>query len=1079
MHIVTKFIQLFSLSAGLILTLSTARAQNPLLRKADEKIISPEEKKNTDTILIDRASGFKSVIVSGTIYEAVSGKPLAGISVRYKDLSASITDSAGSFSLKVPAYDVTILVEGEGFQSKEISLKGLKMVNASLYENSYTSFYDISNLPEGQYSGSQIPYAASSVQTQGAWNRSFETPDSYLQGKVAGLNVIRRSGTPGIGANLFLRGYTSIYATNQPLIVVDGIIYDNTDYGSSLLSNHYNNPLNYIDVKDIDNITIIKDGSSTYGTKGANGVILITTARARELATRIDFSTFGSFAVTPKKLPLLNASDYRVYLSEVLQTRGLSDAQIQAYPYMNDNPSNPDYYRYHYNTDWQKKVLNNSFAQNFYLKVTGGDNIAKYALSLGYMQNKGVIKATDLTRYNTRFNADLNLSKRLTATTNLSFSFNEQNLKDQGIAPKTNPLFLALVKAPILPVNEVSNTGIESPGIAEKDTFNISNPVAIMNNMIGINKNYRFSGSMGFNYNFSKFVRFATTVGITIDKIRETIFIPGKGVVNDTLSNAIVDNRSGSQVKRLFMLFNDTRLSYNRTFKNIHTLTANLGFRYIQSRTEQDFGLGYNSATDELVSVGNGVTTLRRTGGNIGDNRWVNTYLNAGYNLSGKYFLSFNMAVDGSSKFGSDINNGAIKMGDNRFALLPSLAGAWLISSENFMASSSAIELLKLRASFGLTGNEDIGNYTARQYYVSQNLLGIQGLVRGNFGNSALQWEQVRKINAGLDVSFLNERLNLSVDVYSNETSKMIINEPTPAATGLMYAVTNSGGMKTKGLEAAINSRIINNKLFKWDMGLNIAHYKSTITRLPVDNMITNFGGASILTSLNNDPNLFYGYKTSGVFSTDADALQAGNFVRTSTGSLIPFKGGDIIFTDVNGDHRIDANDRQVIGNPNPDFFGSVTSRLVWKNLSLEALFTFSQGNDIYNYVRNQLESVSGFYNQTAATRNSWRKNGDITSVPRAVWNDPMGNSRFSDRWIEDGSYFRMRTLSLSYNLPIKDGFLKYAVFYLSADNLFTLTKYLGYDPEMSGSESIFGQGVDIALEPQYKSVQLGVRIGL
>jgi TonB-linked SusC/RagA family outer membrane protein len=1042
------------------------------------KIVPTE--RTMDSALLRKAKALENAVaVTGSITEAASGKPLPGISIRYKDFSAAITDSLGMFSLKVPDYKTTVTIDGSGYQSKEIPLRGQSSIATALFEDSYNSYFDLAALPFGNKPKSRIPFAVNSVQTNGAWNRSFETPDSYLQGKVAGLNSIRRSGTPNIGANLFLRGYNSLYGTNQPLIVVDGVIFDNTEYGNSLISNNYTNPLAFIDVKDIDNFTVLKDGSSIYGTKGANGVIIITTARAKELATRIDFAAYGGINFAPSKLPVLNATDYRLYLSQLLQTTGLTNDQIQAYPYMNDNPSNPDYYRYHNNTDWQKEVLSNSYAQHMYLKVTGGDNIAKYALSLGYLKNEGVIKSNDLSRYNMRFNADLNLSKRLTALANLSYTFNEQNLRDQGLAIKTNPLFLALTKSPILSVREVSSTGIESPDLAGRDTFNISNPLALINNSLGVNQNYRFFGSMAFNYSLFKSISLHTTVGITMDKVRENSFIPSKGVATDTLSLGIANNRSGTQAKRLFNIFNESRISYNATFNHIHQLTANLGFRYIQSKTEQDFGQGFNSATDELKSVSFGLSTLRRIGGNIGEWRWINNYFNADYNLLDKYFLSFNVAADGSSRFGDDINAGAISLGSKKFAVMPSIAGAWLVSSEDFMRNASFFDLLKLRASFGLSGNDDIGNYAARQFYVSQNLLGVQGLVRGNFGNSQLQWEKVSKVNVGTDISLFNERFNLSLDVYNNRTSKMLINQPTAAQTGLLYAVTNSGGMKTSGVEATLSTRIINKSRLKWDVGVTVAKSASKITELPIAEIKTEFGGATMVTRMGSEPNLFYGFKTNGIYTTNADAVQDGYSVKTTNGTLLPFKGGDVRFMDINGDKIIDDADRQVIGNPNADVFGSLNSRLEWKQFSLEALFTFSKGNDIYNYLRNQLEAGSGYSNGTTALINSWKNNGDVTTIPKVAFGDPMGNSRFSDRWIEDGSYLRLRNLTFSYNLPFKSGFLKYSVVYLTGNNVFTLTKYLGYDPEFSAGESVFAQGIDLALEPQHRSVQIGLRFGL
>jgi TonB-linked SusC/RagA family outer membrane protein len=1031
---------------------------------------------NKDAIVVIKKQDKGDFNVAGVIKNAGTGKALGGIKVTYKDYSAAITDSTGAFVLNIPSPYVYILIEGEGFQSKQIALKGNSRITASLYEDTYTSFYDMANLPLGTATKNQTPFTVTSVQTDGNWERVTETPSSYLQGKVPGLNATRRSGTPNIGATMFLRGINSLYATNQPLVIVDGIIFDNADYGG-LISGHYTDPLSTIDPRDIDNITVIKDGSSTYGTKGANGVIIVTTARAKELGTRIDFAIYGGMNFKPAEYPVMNASEHRIYLSEILKSQGFTDAQIQAQPYMNDDKNNRDYFRYHNNTDWQDLVFNKSNTKNIYLKVTGGDNIAKYALSLGYMKNGAVVSSTDLTRYNMRFNGDLNLSKKLTAVADLSFTFNEQNLRDQGIEPKTNPIFLALVKSPFLRAKEVSDAGIESPTLAGRDTFNISNPVVLTENASGLNRSYRFLGSIGFNYQLTKSITAATTVGVIYDKIRENFFIPSKGVTTDTLFSAIASSRSGSMVKSFFSLYNDTRLTYNKRFRNVHELTARAGIRYLKSKAEQDYGLGYNSPIDQLISVQFGSNALREVGGSIGESAWFNTYLNADYSYLDKYFFSFNMAIDGSSRFGKHIPE-SLKIGSDKYAVLPSIAAAWLISSEKFM-KGNFVDVLKLRASYGLSGNDDVGNYAARQTYSSQNFLGLQGLVRSGFGNDRLQWEKISKLNVGLDISVLNERLNVTFDAYHNTTDKMLVYRSVPAASGSSFVITNSGEMFTNGIEALVNARIINSKTIKWDIGFNIAKSTSKIDRLPYDKILTSYAGATFITQKSSAPNLFYGYKMNGVFVSDNAAAQENLSLRKADGTLIPFKGGDVRFADINGDHVIDDNDRVVIGNPNPDFFGAITTKLTYQRFSLDGLFTYMQGNDVYNYTRSQLEGELGYYNQSLAVINRWKTNGDITNIPRATWGDPMGNSRFSDRWIEDGSYLRLRTVTLSYNVPFKQGSFKYAVVYITANNLFTLTKYKGFDPEFSASESIFGQGIDNTLDPQVRSVQVGLRIGL
>ena len=1022
----------------------------------------------------------KNVEIRGMVTDASTHQPLRAIRVVYQGYSAAITDSSGSFSLMVPNDNVTISLQGEGYQVKEIALKGRTTVAVSLFEDGYISYYDAANLPFGRQSINRIPYAVTSVQGTRNWAHAAETPDAFLQGKVVGLNMIRRSGTPNVGADIFLRGISSLYTSNQPLIVVDGVIYDNKDYGGSLIRNSYTNPLAFIDIKDIDNITVIKDGSSTYGTKGGNGVINITTARANELGTKIDVAAYGGVNFAPAELPVMDAGQYRTYLTDLLQSSGATESQIRSLPYMNDDPSNPEYYRYHNQTNWQDQVLDNGSFQNYYIKVSGGDNIARYALSLGYLSNSGIIKQTNLDRYHTRFNADLNLSKRLTATANLSFTYNDRKLKDQGDAYKTNPLYAALIKSPLIGVNELSSTGVKSPDITDTDIFNASNPAALINSMTGLNRNYRFQGSVGFNYLVSKDVNINTIFGVTVDKVRENLFVPRKGVVDDTLENGtIVDSRLGAQTKRILSVFNDTRISYDKLFNNIHRLSARAGVRFLAPKTEQDIETGANSATDQLRSVGNGIAALRRTSGELSKYRWLNTYVGADYSLLDKYFVSFNVAVDGSSRFGDDVPD-ALHINGNSFAVMPSLAAAWLISSEKFMAGSKIIDLLKLRASYGMSGNDDIGNYTAQQYYISQNFLGTQGLVRGSFENNQLQWESAHKANIGIDAALFNERVNITLDGYQNMTYKMIVNESLPTVSGINHALTNTGTMKTVGAEASLTGRVVNNASLKWDLGVNVAHYKSTINRLPVPyNIVTYYAGANILSSLKNTPNLFYGYKTNGVYGSDAEATTEGLGVRQSNGAIVPFKGGDMRFTDLNGDKLIDNNDRQVIGDPNPDFFGSVTNSITWKDLRLDAYFTFIQGNDIYNYTRRQLESQSNYNNQTTAIVNRWRNNGQITNMPRAFFGDQVGNSSFSDRWIEDGSYFRLKAATLSYYLPIKSDVLRYSVVYVTGNNLFTLTKYLGFDPEMSSTSGPIGQGVDLVLEPQYRSVQVGVRFGL
>jgi len=1029
--------------------------------KRGEPVVSNDQKRNT---------------VTGTILDAASKKPAPGVRVQVEGVSVDITDSLGNFSLKVPSLSAELLITGDGFATRQEPLKGRTIINISLLDDSHGSIHDNVVLPLGE-----MPQRNTTASVQqynvNTWTNADEMPDAALQGRIAGLQVTRRSGMQGAGASMFLRGNNSLYATNKPLIVVDNMIYDDNEYGRSLTANSVINPLSLIDMKDIDNISVIKDASSIYGTKGANGAIIITTAHTKDQATKISFASYAGYNEAPANLPVLNAADYRLYLGDVLKTTGISNTQVAAMPYMNDDRTAAGYFTYHNNTDWQKKVLSESYTNNYYLKVSGGDNIATYGLSMGFMKSQGVVKTTDLSRYNTRFNAEFNFSKRFKGYTNLAFTYNEQQLKDQGIADKTSPIFLALTKSPFLNDKELNDLGVESPNLSNVDILGKGNPSAIIQNMQAYNRYYRFFGSFGFKFDISKKFSATSLFGIVYDKIRENIFVPGKGVAKDTLSNAVANNRLGTQVKRLFSFYNDTHLDYVTSFNQHNNFAAHLGLRYQNNDAEQDFALGFNSATDELVSVQNGVSALRQVGGGIGQWNWMNAYLGADYNYKQKIFLTMNAALDGSSRFGVNAKEG-IEISGRKFPVLPSIGFAYLLSSEKFMANSF-IDILKLRLGIGYSGNDDIGNYNSRQTYGSQNMLGLQGLVRNGIANTSLQWETTQKRSLGMDLATWNERLNISVDLYDNYTTNMLVYESLPVASGFGSVLSNSGAMSNRGVEVSVNARLVQRPSLKWDLGFNIGKNKSNIDAVPGGSLYTNYANATLITANGQAASLFYGYQSMGIFKTAAEASTSALTTKNNKGEVLPFQAGDVKFKDLNGDKNIDENDRAVIGNPNPDFYGGINSRLIWKRFELNALFTFSKGNDVFNYLRYRLESQQDASNQIATVNNRWRTEGQITDMPRASWGDPLGNNRFSERWIEDGSYFRLRSLSVSYNIPLKSGLINDINIYVNGSNLFTLTNYKGFDPEFSVGSNLFVQGIDTGLQPQFKNVTLGLRLGL
>jgi TonB-linked SusC/RagA family outer membrane protein len=1012
--------------------------------------------------------------VTGRISDASTGLPLAAISVSVPNFSATTTNDSGLFVLKVPNYEVTLELSAKDYQLKEVSLKGRKNVSAKLYEDAFNSVFDVVNLPYSQKAKSQT--VNSVITVNATWANPSESPESMVQGKIVGLNTNFKSGALAVGANMFLRGYSSLYATNKPLIIVDGMIYDDECYSASQIKGFEANPLADIDVKDIESITVLKDAVSLYGSKAANGVILINTVHAHEAATKVEFYAHSGLNMTPKNLPVMNAADFKEYLTEQFQNNGLTSAWILAQPYMSTNTSSANYRKYNNNTNWQDEVFDRTRNQDYYLRVTGGDEIAKYGLSVGYLNNKGIIRNTDYSRYTTRFNADVSASTDLTINANLGFTYGEHNIMEDGLARKTNPLYLALTKSPFFTPSIIDSLGQTTQKLEDVDSLGVGNPQSVLNSLEAKNKAYRFVGSVKLNYRLGTNWNFSSMVGFTFDKNEQNVFIPDYGLVADTLTSAVAYSTVRSDIKRFTSIYNDNRIQFNKVYENKHSLTVNVGMRYNTNATRDDVGTSYNTPTDALKYLDSGTSILDRSDGSTGSWNWLSYYSGVDYSLFRKYFVSFNMSVDGSSRYGVDANG--ISLFSHKFGVFPSLGAAWLVSSENIMASITSIDLLKLRGSYGLTGNDDVGNFQNSKYYSSQRFIGYVGLVQGNIPNTKIQWETNKKLNLGLDMALLNERLQLAFDYYHNITDNMLTNTPTDLVSGYSSALINNGSLVNNGVELTIDGRIING-LVKWDLGAGIAHYINKLKKMPGGNYSTQISGATLLSAVGNPLGVFYGYKSNGVFASDAEAVASGQTNKLANGQTLAAKGGDIRFADLDNNGVIDANDREVIGDPNPDFTGMITSKLAWKGFTLDMLFTFSKGNDVFNALRLDLEAMSGYANQSNAVINRWRTDGQVTDIPKATPGDPMGNSRFSSRWIEDGSYLKLKTLSLSYDFKVKPRFFQNLLVYVAVNNVFTITNYLGYDPEFSMSSSALAQGIDAGLTPQFRSVYMGVKIGL
>jgi TonB-linked SusC/RagA family outer membrane protein len=1021
-------------------------------------------------------SGIK---ITGVVYNAVSKSPVEAASVQCGNFSSTFTQADGTFNIDVQTLHDVLTVTSRNTQVKDVFLAGRSHVEIFLVAEGMASFQE--KAYSAYESKKQLYVTQSVASVNGILDRSAKlspgSGEAAFDGKVAGLDVRARNGIKGVGSDMFLRGFSSLYGTNQPLVIVDGMIYDTESYGTSMISGYRSNAFAGIDEADIENVTVVRDASAIYGAKASNGVIFIRTSHATKQATEIDFSVNGSLEFAPESVPMMDAQDYRLYLNEMMLTKGFTSDSILQMPFMNLDPSVSGYYTYNNETDWQKKVFSDSYSSHYRLKIKGGDDVALYALSIGFLDQGGTVNGSDNNRFNFRFNSDIKFSPKVTLNSNISFHYLTKNITGSGIESVYDPVYLARVKAPFLQEYVQNDAGVASPELMSYDFLNISNPISLTNNMMQKDLNYRLFGSFNFNWAVAKDLTLSNLIGMSFDKSRQSIFVPRQGVAPIEVDNGIIENQMKARVLRHFVINNDFRATYKKQFGFDHKLHAMAGVRMNVNALEEDWSGDYNSANDQLRSLGNGNYLLRQKGGTLGD--WANMaiYANADYSLKNRYLFTVNVALDGSSRYGEQA--AGIGLLGTRFGVYPGVAMAWVVSSESFMANVDAVEFLKIRASYGLTGNDDIGNYTAQKYYTEKNFLGYQGIVDGNLWNPALGAERTSKMNLGLDMAFAKDRISLSADVYQNKTTNLFDYISTSIFSGYNGYYGNLGGFTTSGFDVSFNSRIVNKQLVKWDLGFVLGKYTTKVDELSGESRTTQIYGASVLTEVGSPVGVFYGYKTNGVFATTDQALESNLKNRMSNEELVSFSGGDVIFEDVTPDGIIDSKDRTVIGDPTPDFVGELNTRFAVGPVSIDAALAFSYGGDVYNYMRYSLENMNSTNNQTETVINRWKYEGQETNVPRAAYGDPMQNARFSDRWIEDGSYARLKHVTITYKLPFRSNFMKFAEVYASGINLLTFTNYKGLDSEFSLNGFALSQGIDVGMVPQSRAVLFGIRLGL
>ena len=772
-------------------------------------------------------------------------------------------------------------------------------------------------------------------------NREFEKTampsfEPALQGKIPGLQVIDRSGMPGEGSFLHIRGYNSLYSNAVPLIVIDGMVTRSEGFNNSIINGYHNNPLSDINLNNISTVTVLKDATETswYGIKGSNGVILINTDQPGTGKTTLDVNISGGIASFNRRIPLMKADLYKSYLMEQMYDAGMSNDQIfTAYPFMEQNKDYLHYEKYNNNTNWQDEIFRNGLITEANLKVKGGDERAMYAISGGYVSHNGIINNTDYKRFNFQFNSVVNVSANVNIGINLRFTNSKYNLMESGSLFQTNPIYAGLIKSPYLAAFQQDQQGVDLPVTEDKDEFGFSNPYVIVHKVSATNQGISFMGYSYLNYKINDKLTFKITFGLDRDKANERLFVPAWGIAPQ--GNGSARRSMKNKVDEFYSIMNEDYLSYNTAFNVIHHVNIDAGARIMVDRLAQEYGLAQNSATDEFRNLNTGKSDEVSFGGFENKSSWISYFTAIRYKLKDKYLASLFMSLDGSSRFGKEVDDG-IQLYNHPFAVLPVLGVAWRISREPFLRDVSWLNELKIKASYGLAGSDDFPDYSGTSRYVSIPYYQVTGFYMGGIANPRIKWESIRKMNTGLEISLFGDKLLFSFDYYRDHTFDMITHPGLPAWYGYTQSVDNGGECLNSGIDLDIYTRPVNRTL-KWEVDFNYSAYRNKVIDAGQDEFITQFTGGEKITVSGKPFGMFYGYNSLGIFSTQDEALEADLADKTGR----HFKGGDVHFEDRDGNHIINESDKMIIGNPHPKFYGGMYNKLTYRNFSVSVQISY------------------------------------------------------------------------------------------------------------------------------------------
>ncbi|MCO5238446.1 MAG: TonB-dependent receptor [Chitinophagaceae bacterium] len=996
-------------------------------------------------------------------------EPLEGVSVTVKSTQIGTTTNAdGRFLLSVPSANVELVFSFVGMQTQQVSVKNQNFIKV-IMETDIVGFEEVVAIGYGTAKKSDLTSAITKITAKDIKDRSKTNVMQSLAGKAAGIQILQTDGAAGFSPTVRVRGIASITAGTNPLYVIDGIPLENTD-------------LNIINPSDVESIEILKDASSAaiYGSRGSNGVVIITTKSGKKGKTRVDFNYERGMSKVSRHIDMMDSQEYiNFYIdarnnSWILAGGNISDpnsvrpSNFRIPPEFLENPAQFE------NTDWQDVVFRTGVTNNATLSVDGGNEKTSFSLSAGVFSEKGIIDNNNFNRFSLRSNINHEIIPKLSVGANVLLTkINEVPNVATGLGyhtvGKDGAVSAALQNVPIFPVyNENGNIGPYDPN-SEWNRFvpyglNFFHSYVLTRQMERKMKSFNSLSTVYLKWDFLDDFSFRTNFSAKIYNSQFDLYqynLAGYGWnQNPPARGSYSDNYQYNWIS-------ENTISYKKHVGS-HSINAFVGYS-----AQKNYANGNSiTATDfpnDKVHTLNAAKTISKFSAEASQWALLSYIGRINYSYDSKYLLTTTLRRDGSSRFGSN----------TRWGYFPSASVAWKISQEDFYHSSK-MNNLKLRLSYGVTGNNQIDNYGSigllnqTQYAWGENA--SSGLYIGSISNPDLKWEKTGQWDLGVDMGLFDSRVYIELDYYHSITRDMLLNVPVPSITGFTQQLTNIGKVKNQGVEVLISTKNINQS-FKWNTDFNISLNRSKVLKLGNDGSpiyINNWGTTK--TEIGQPIANFYGYIFDGVFMNQEEV---NNYPHTS--ATTP---GDPKIRDVNGDKIIDENDRTVIGNAQPDFIFGLTNTLSYKNFDFSITLQGQYGNEIMNSQTRFSKFYNGGRNQYAIVNNYWKSESDPGDgkIFKPMVNYNGLQTAFSTYWVEDGSFLRIRNVQIGYNIPSK--LFSWSAFssarlYLSAENLFVFTSYIGFDPENSVYSSGINIGNDYGASPMPRTITLGLRVNL